>query len=152
MTNITSQSIFDRNSRLNFKKYFSLWKKYKASLILYIIVYIKYIIQHWIKGYYIYNSNFLHSYMNFKQTYACHIYTFIKEGRIFIENSYTSFFGAVYDFVFQINTHYIHFVYVQLFVSCRVSWKSCITSCLVEIWLFQLTRHDTNSCTYILCI
>jgi hypothetical protein len=40
-------------------------------------------------------------------------------------------------------------VYVQLFVSCRVSWKSCITSRLVEIWLFQLTRHDTNSCTYI---
>ena len=36
---------------------------------------------------------------------------------------------------------YIHIMYVQLFVSCRVSWKSRIT-----------TRHDTNSCTYILCI
>jgi hypothetical protein len=28
----------------------------------------------------------------------------------------------------NINTHYIHIVYVQLFVSCRVSWKSRITT------------------------
>ena len=52
-------------------------------------------------------------------------------------------------------------MHVQLFVSCLVSWKSRITirrfasrsdtalaSCLVVIRLFQLTRHDTNSCTY----
>ena len=47
-------------------------------------------------------------------------------------------------------------MYVQLFVSCLVSWKSCITTRrftrLVVIWLFQLTRHDTNSCTYTMCI
>ena len=76
-----------------------------------------------------------------------------------------------------IYTHYIHIVYVQLFVWCRVSWKSRITTrrenhvesvgktvslldasrlvvirLRVVIRLFQLTRHDTNSCTYILCI
>ena len=28
----------------------------------------------------------------------------------------------------MIHTHYIHIVYVQLFVSCRVSWKSRITT------------------------
>jgi hypothetical protein len=56
-------------------------------------------------------------------------------------------------------------VYVQLFVSCLVSWKSRITTKhealavslrdakrRVVIRLFQLTRHDTNSCTCILCI
>ena len=56
-------------------------------------------------------------------------------------------------------------MHVQLFVSCLVSWKSRITtrrfasrsdtanaSCFVVIRLFQLTRHDTNSCTYTMCI
>ena len=38
-------------------------------------------------------------------------------------------------------------MYVQLFVSCLVGWKSgslLDASCLVVIPLFQLTRHDTN--------
>ena len=43
-------------------------------------------------------------------------------------------------------------MYVQLFVSCLVSWKSHISTRREVIQLFQLTRHDTNSCTYTMCI
>ena len=40
------------------------------------------------------------------------------------------FIRSLFSFLlsYKINTHYIHTVYVQLFVSCLVSWKSRIAS------------------------
>ena len=42
-------------------------------------------------------------------------------------------------------------MYAQLFVSCLVSSVGKAVS-LLDASLFQLTRHDANSCTYTMCI